>query len=682
MMKWLSDRPLRVQLATGTAVLATAGILGLAAAISSSRSASRAADGIYRNALLPVATAGALQGEIQKIRVQYRDVAFDKAQRGAAKEKLGVTRRTVDSLGTVLAGSPDSLSANYARRFQQKLSDAAPHIDQLVGHAERGESEEMFTVLRGPLRLAMNEAALAVDSLVWAEARFAARLAVTAQRESVRNQMIAAAVFGVGLVLALLLANAIAARVAHAIGEIQERLASLSDVCIQSLYDATDRLSRGDLSARIRVGTVPVDVRSRDELGELGRSVNVIIDRTKGTLASYERAAQTLESMMAEADRVVCLSKAGSLSACADAGAFPGAFGALLGQFNAAQTAMRVPVERTLEVLERAADRDLSGRVTGEFAGDHARLVDAVNRALANLSEALHEVEVASEQIAGASNQIASGGQSLADGASAQAASVEEITAAVQEQTAATTRTATYASEARDITHAVRERVRNGAVAMQELDVAMHRLADSTRKTVHIVKSIDEIAFQTNLLALNAAVEAARAGDAGRGFAVVADEVRQLAIRAAAAARETSSLLEETVATAGDSVKMGVQVGQHLGAVTIDMDRVSSVVSDIATECIAQRDQIVEVSRAVEQVSELTQRAAANAEESASAAEELNAQASTMRELVQAFVVEGRQERPRALARRDPYEQPAYKTAEQRAFDPLVGKWAAIGAGR
>ncbi len=682
MLKSLSNCPLRVQLATGTAVLAAAGFLGLAAALSSSLSAGRAADRIYRDALLPVATAGALQGEIQKIRVQYRDVAFDEAQRVSAKAKLLAARRAVDSLGTTLVSAPDSLSAFYARGFQKKLLAAAPHIDLLVLLAERGESEKMFTVLRGPLRLAMNEAALAVDSLVVAEAAFAERLAAAAQRESARSQTLAVSVFIVGVALALLLANAIAKRVARAIGEVQARLASLSGICIQSLFDATDRLSRGDLSARIRVATVPVDVQSRDELGALGESVNTIIDRTKGALASYERAAQTIEAMMIEADRVVSLSKAGSLSASANAQAFPGAFGALLEQFNEAQSAIRVPVERTLAVLERAAARDLSGRVAGEFAGDHARLAASVNQALANLSEALHEVEVATEQIAGASNQIASGGQSLADGASAQAASVEEITAAVKEQTAATSRTATYASEARDITLAARERVRNGAVAMQELDVAMHRLADSARKTVHIVKSIDEIAFQTNLLALNAAVEAARAGDAGRGFAVVADEVRQLAIRAAVAARETSSLLEETVVTASNSVTMGTQVGHHLGAVTTDMDRVSSVVSDIASECIAQRDQIVEVSQAVEQVSELTQRAAANAEESASAAEELNAQASTLSDLVRAFTVKGSTQRPRTLARRNPYMPPSDETVEKRAFDPLVEKWASVGAGR
>lgn len=454
----------------------------------------------------------------------------------------------------------------------------------------------------------------------------------------------------------------------------------LQQNAVSALGDAMTRLAAGDVQEEVVATAIPVVVTGSDELATLATTVNSIGRHTITTVEAHHQAMHTLRAMLKETERAVAAAQSGDLSARADEESFPGAFGQLLHGFNEAQTAMRLPVEAALGVLEEAADRNLSHRVDGDYKGDHARLADAVNLAIGNLAGALHEVEVAAEQIAGASHEVADGSQALADSASAQAASVEEITAAVQEQASVTTRTAGNAEEARTLTLLVRDRVRSGAATMRDLDGSMSRMAESAKKTAQIVKRIDEIAFQTNLLALNAAVEAARAGDAGRGFAVVADEVRQLAIRAAEAAQETSVLIDETVLTTRESTDLSRQVGEHLGTVETDVDRVTTVVGEIASDCTLQRDQIAEVSRAVEQVSQLTQRAAASAEESASASEELNAQAATMRDLVQQFQVDGDDGDARIMGRRNPLKATPKKYRDKRARDPLVEKWAKVGA--
>ena len=98
-----------------------------------------------------------------------------------------------------------------------------------------------------------------------------------------------------------------------------------------------------------------------------------------------------------------------------------------------------------------------------------------------------------------------------------------------------------------------------------------------------IIKEINEIAFQTNLLALNAAVEAARAGEAGQGFAVVADEVRNLAKRSAAAATNTSTLIEGSARNAQNGVSLAVEVSQAFEEIVDGFSKTSALINEIAT---------------------------------------------------------------------------------------------------
>ena len=135
----------------------------------------------------------------------------------------------------------------------------------------------------------------------------------------------------------------------------------------------------------------------------------------------------------------------------------------------------------------------------------------------------------------------------LSEGASEQAASVEETSATMEEISSMTRQNADNAAEAAKLAKACSASVEQGNSTVVEMDGAMKNIAESSGKIADIIKIIEGIAFQTNLLALNAAVEAARAGEHGRGFAVVAEEVRNLAHRSAAAAKDITTLITDSV---------------------------------------------------------------------------------------------------------------------------------------
>ena len=179
------------------------------------------------------------------------------------------------------------------------------------------------------------------------------------------------------------------------------------------------------------------------------------------------------------------------------------------------------------------------------------------------------------------------------------AATLEETSAALEQMSGLTKQNAQASGEANQMMKAADQTVSQANSAMDGLTNSMSGLSEASQETGKIIKTIDEIAFQTNLLALNAAVEAARAGEAGAGFAVVADEVRNLAMRAAEAAKNTASLIEDTIRRIDEGSSLVEQTNRTFSGMVESINKVAQMLESITNASQEQSLGIEEINRAV-----------------------------------------------------------------------------------
>jgi hypothetical protein len=232
-------------------------------------------------------------------------------------------------------------------------------------------------------------------------------------------------------------------------------------------------------------------------------------------------------------------------------------------------------------------------------------------------------------QVASAAGQVATASQSLSQGATRQAAALEETSASMEEMASMTRTSADHSQQVATLMTDVDARVQSSNQALATMVTSMADIQEASQQVGRIIRTIDQIAFQTNILALNAAVEAARAGDAGMGFAVVAEEVRSLAQRSAQAAKDTATLIQESIEKTQAGSGQVAQVASAIGGIVDSVTRVKGLVEDVSVAGRQQAQGIGHVSEALADMERVTQATAATAEESAAASEELNAQAET-----------------------------------------------------
>lgn len=318
-------------------------------------------------------------------------------------------------------------------------------------------------------------------------------------------------------------------------------------------------------------------------------------------------------------------------------GDYKGDYSVIKTTMNATIINMQSYIREISDVLTEIAAGNLNVSITADYKGDFIQIKNSLNNIIVTLSQVLGDINNAAEQVSSGSRQVSDGSQTLSQGSTMQASSIQELTASISEIAAQTKRNAVNANQAHELANSVKDNAEQGDVQMKDMLSSMDDINQSSANISKIIKVIDDIAFQTNILALNAAVEAARAGQHGKGFAVVAEEVRNLAARSAAAARETTELIEGSISKVQIGTRLANETAAALNEIVGGIERAAAIVGEIANASNEQASAIAQVNKGIEQVSQVVQNNSATAEESAAASEELSSQAELLKEMVGRF---------------------------------------------
>ncbi|MFC3072024.1 methyl-accepting chemotaxis protein [Shinella pollutisoli] len=375
---------------------------------------------------------------------------------------------------------------------------------------------------------------------------------------------------------------------------------------ISNIIGETAQIAQGNLQLELK------DSQVRDEIGDLARSLEVLLDNNREK-ARLEQEADANRSL-SEEERIARERKAAKEAAD-----------------------IKFAVDSLAEALSKLADGDVSCRIEQAFVAQLDAVREDFNSSAAKLQDALLRVAENARGIDAGANEIKSAADDLSKRTEQQAAAVEETAAALEEITTTVKDAAKRAHEAGQLVSRTRVGAERSGEVVRQAVIAMERIEKSSNEISNIIGVIDEIAFQTNLLALNAGVEAARAGEAGKGFAVVAQEVRELAQRSASAAKEIKALITTSNQQVEEGVQLVADTGRALDAIVAEVQEINQHVAAIVESAQEQSAGLQQINTAVNTMDQDTQKNAAMVEETTAASHSLAMEVNALNQLLRQF---------------------------------------------
>ncbi len=294
-------------------------------------------------------------------------------------------------------------------------------------------------------------------------------------------------------------------------------------------------------------------------------------------------------------------------------------------------------INDTVYNLEEVASGNFNVSPHVEYIGVFKRIENAISQITIDLSNTINQINISSNEVSSTSNDVLNGAQILAQGSTEQSLAVQNLSDTIENISNQISINAENAKKANELSTSAGYEMQEGNNQMKQMVQAMDDISFASQEIERIIKTIEDIAFQTNILALNAAVEAARAGSAGKGFAVVADEVKNLAQKSSEAAKNTSSLILNSLESVNRGNEIVNSTATSLEKIVVTTNSAIQLVDEIAKASEQQAISIEEISQVIKQISDVVQTNSKTSEESANASEELNSQAKILKSLIENF---------------------------------------------
>ncbi|MCI9676370.1 MAG: methyl-accepting chemotaxis protein [Lachnospiraceae bacterium] len=290
-------------------------------------------------------------------------------------------------------------------------------------------------------------------------------------------------------------------------------------------------------------------------------------------------------------------------------------------------------------VLEQMGNGNYNISLNENYVGEFSVIKDSFYKISEEIRHTLRNLREMSEQIKSGSLQLADAATNLAESSTLQATTIFDLTSLTENLYADMDKNSNDARECVEIASQAGRTLSVGNEKMHELKEAIDEIRNCSEEINAIIGAIEDIATQTNLLSLNAAIEAARAGEAGRGFAVVAEQVKNLAEESARSAKETTRLIETTVAAVEKGNLIADETADNMGEVMEGAKRATEKMSQISGLLIQNVQYMQKIDADLGNISGAVDDNAATSEETAAISQEQSGQVERMVDLMDKFVI-------------------------------------------